>query len=146
MRPNYSHRKRVVRARTINCARLPKGILQQGREEYPDVENWKPLKRSDCVHGARPCPYVSCKYNLYLDLVPPLSIKLNFPDLEVHEMRESCVLDVANDGGITLEQLAELMNITRERARQIEEAALLKILRQPIVRLLQEHFETGADS
>jgi DNA-directed RNA polymerase sigma subunit (sigma70/sigma32) len=50
------------------------------------------------------------------------------------------------DGGYTLERVAEVMNITRERTRQIQDAAILKILRQPMVRALEEHYETGADS
>jgi len=32
------------------------------------------------------------------------SIKLNFPDKEIWEMEETCALDVADRGGITLER------------------------------------------
>jgi len=34
------------------------------------------------------------------------AIKLNFPDLEVWEMTETCALDVADRGGTTLERSA----------------------------------------
>jgi len=40
-------------------------------------------------------------------------------------MVESCALDVAGWGGITLEEVGRLMNITRERVRQVEVHALL---------------------
>jgi len=52
-------------------------------------------------------------------------IKLNFPDLEPHEMEHSCALDIADMGGLTLMDAGILMNITRERIRQIEESIYL---------------------
>ena len=48
------------------------------------------------------------------------AIKLNFPDLEVWEMNETCALDVADRGGTTLEDVGAIMNLTRERIRQVE--------------------------
>lgn len=77
---------------------------------------------------ARSCAFVSCKHHLYLDVDPNTgSIKLNFPDLEPWEIAESCALDVADRAGITLEEVGEIMNLTRERIRQIEVRGLLKI-------------------
>jgi DNA-directed RNA polymerase sigma subunit (sigma70/sigma32) len=55
------------------------------------------------------------------------TIKINFPDLEVWEMKVSCTLDIAEHGGMRLEDVGELMNVTRERARQIEVQALSKL-------------------
>ena len=77
---------------------------------------------------ARPCPYVSCKYHLYIDVNPSTgSIKVNFPDREVWELKESCALDVAQQGGITLEEVGEILNLTRERIRQVEVRGLMKL-------------------
>ena len=77
---------------------------------------------------ARPCPYVSCKYHLYIDVNPNTgSIKINFPDLEVWELQHSCALDVAGQGGITLEEVGEILNLTRERIRQVEVRGLMKL-------------------
>ena len=76
----------------------------------------------------RPCPWVSCKHHLYLDVNPETgSIKINFPDLESWELAETCALDVAERGGITLEEVGEIMNLTRERIRQVEVRGLLKL-------------------
>ena len=76
----------------------------------------------------RPCPFVSCKYHLYLDVHPVRgSIKVNFTDIEVWEMTETCALDIADRGGITLEEVGEIMNLTRERVRQVETAGLAKL-------------------
>lgn len=55
------------------------------------------------------------------------AIKINHPHLEPWELRETCSLDVAERGGVTLEAVAEVMNLTRERARQIEVRGLLKL-------------------
>jgi len=125
-----SRRKRRsrARARTISIRRLSKTELNRGRMLYPETDYWKPKTRADCVDMERPCPYVSCKYHLYIDVHPVRgSIKVNFPDLEVWEMTETCALDVADRGGITLEEVGEIMNLTRERVRQVETAGLAKL-------------------
>jgi hypothetical protein len=84
-----------------------------------------PASRSACRGGARPCPLVSCRYHLYLDVDPRNgSLKLNFPDLEPWDLPCSCALDVAEDGGVTLDVVGEHLGLTRERARQIELLAL----------------------
>ena len=76
----------------------------------------------------RPCPWVACKHHLYLDINPETgSIKINFPDLEPWELQNTCALDVAERGGITLEEVGEIMNLTRERIRQVEVRGLLKL-------------------
>ena len=121
-------RRSRARARTISIRRLSKTELNRGRMLYPEMDYWKPKMRSDCVDMERPCPYVSCKYHLYIDVHPVRgSIKLNFPDLDVWEMTETCALDVADRGGITLEEVGEIMNLTRERVRQVETAGLAKL-------------------
>lgn len=121
-------RRRRVRARTIAVKRLTKEQLRIGRLLYPETDYWKPRSRVECGCFERPCPYVSCKHHLYLDVNPATgSIKLNFPDLEVWEMEETCALDVADRGGITLEEVGEIMNLTRERIRQVELRGLEKL-------------------
>src|SRR5262245_9335478 len=82
-----SRRKRAVRARTISVKRMTKRELELGRLLYPEMAVDKPKTRADCVNGERPCPFVSCKHHLYLDVSAKTgAIKLNFPDLEVWEM------------------------------------------------------------
>ena len=93
-----------------------------------EVESQRPRSRAECASGARPCMFISCKHHLYLDVNPATgSIKLNFPDKEIWEMEETCALDVADRGGITLEEVGAIMNLTRERIRQVETRGLLKL-------------------
>ena len=83
---------------------------------------------SECRDATRPCLYVSCRYHLYLDVNPKTgSIKLNFPDKKVWELSHSCALDIAEQGGITLEEIGSIMNLTRERVRQVEASVLGKL-------------------
>jgi len=121
-------RRSRARARTISIRRLSKAELNRGRLLYPETEYWKPKTRGECADMERPCPFVSCKYHLYIDVHPVRgSIKINFPDVEIWEMTETCALDVADRGGITLEDVGEIMNLTRERVRQVETAGLAKL-------------------
>ena len=116
------------RSRTIAMKRLTREEMRQGALLMPFMDYSRPVTRAECACGERPCPFVSCKYHLYLDVNPETgSIKLNFPHLEVWEMADTCALDVADRGGITLEEVGEIMNLTRERIRQVEVRGLLKL-------------------
>lgn len=121
-------RKRYGKATSIPMRRAKKWRERFGHLAPVDFEYEKPKTRADCLSMGRPCPFVSCRYHLYLDVNPKTgSIKLNFPNIEVWEMEESCALDIAERGGITLEEVGAIMNLTRERVRQLEESALEKV-------------------
>ena len=139
-----SRRKREIRARTISVKRMTKRELEIGRLLYPEHDYEKPKSRSECVEGLRPCPFVSCKHHLYLDVSSRTgAIKLNFPDLEVWEMTESCALDIADRGGTTLEEVGAIMNLTRERIRQVEVKALAKLDALEDMMALRDYVDEG---
>jgi hypothetical protein len=93
-----------------------------------EIEAQRPRERAECATGPRPCMFISCKHHLYLDVNPSTgSIKLNFPDKEVWELEHTCALDVADRGGITLEEVGSIMNLTRERIRQVETRGLARL-------------------
>ena len=110
---------------------------------YPETEYWRPRVRAECVEGPRPCPYVACKYHLYVDVSRSGAIKLNFPDLSVWDLAESCALDVADRGGTTLEEVGEILNLTRERIRQLEVRAMAKLHAERDMRELRECADAG---
>jgi hypothetical protein len=139
-----SRRKRAVRARTISVKRMTKRELEIGRLLYPETGYEKPRTREECLDGPRPCPFVSCKHHLFIDVSPRTgAIKLNFPDLEVWDMGESCALDVADRGGTTLEDVGAIMNLTRERIRQVEVKALAKLEALRDMMALREYVDEG---
>jgi hypothetical protein len=133
-----NRRRTRARSKTIAPRRLTKEEIRM-KEFLDTVKYEKPKCRAECRNGLRPCPFVSCKYHLYLDVTESGSIKLNFPDLEVWEMEETCALDVAERGGITLEEVGEIMNLTRERIRQLEVRGLIKLKMDPLSDKL-EHY------
>jgi hypothetical protein len=139
-----SRRKRDVRARTISVKRMTKRELEIGRLLFPETDYWKPRSRAECAEGPRPCPFVSCKHHLFIDVSPRTgAIKLNFPDLEVWDLGESCALDVADRGGTTLEDVGAIMNLTRERIRQVEVKALAKLEALSDMYSLRDHVDEG---
>lgn len=88
----------------------------------------RPRSREQCANGPRPCPWVGCKYHLYIDVNERIgSIRYNFPGTALEDIRDSCALDVAAEEGCTLDEVGAVMNLTRERIRQIEEMALEKL-------------------
>jgi len=120
------------RSVTLNAKRSSKGELarlQMQRNDATIEEYDRPQTRGDCLpggcNGARPCPWVSCRAHLAIDVDERTgSLKLNFPDLDVWQMPETCAHDIADRGGVTLEEVGEFANLTRERVRQIEARGL----------------------
>ncbi|HEY1692320.1 MAG TPA: sigma factor-like helix-turn-helix DNA-binding protein [Polyangiaceae bacterium] len=140
-----SRRKRAIRAKTISVKRMTKRELELGRLLYPDVDDVeRPRTRVECSDAPRPCPFVSCQHHLYLDVSARTgAIKLNFPDLEVWEMTETCALDVADRGGTTLEEVGAIMNLTRERIRQVEVKGLAKLAALRDMSALRDYVDEG---
>lgn len=88
------------------------------------------MTRAACTAGSRPCPLVSCRYNTYLDVNPATGrIKRNRPGREPWQVdpARSCVLDLADLGGLTLKEVGAALGMTRERVRQIEAVAILRL-------------------
>ncbi len=85
----------------------------------------RPRTRSECPEF-RPCPFIGCRYNLYLDVDGRLGVKdaARPWDMPAHG---SCALDIAEEGEKTLEEIAAILGVTRERVRQIEESAMAKV-------------------
>lgn len=107
------------------------------------------------MDGPRPCPFVSCRYHLAVDIVTQMgrpSIWVNGANREIYPARfadsrfdefadmaaervlamgETCTLDIADEGGKTLEEVGALYSITRERVRQMEKKAIVRLRRHP---------------
>lgn len=121
------------RSRTVSL----KTIAREARREpvdpelapfLEDLDRLRPARRAECAALPRPCPFLSCRYHLFLDVDPAIgSIKFNFPGMEPWELADTCALDIADRGGITLEEVAKVINVTRERVRQIEGRGLLRL-------------------
>jgi hypothetical protein len=123
----WTHSRKEI-ARALRRERESGVVDEELGQIIQEIESIRPRSRADCLNGPRPCMFISCKHHLYLDINPSTgSIKMNFPEREVWEMTESCALDIADRGGITLEEVGEVMNLTRERIRQLETRGLKKL-------------------
>jgi len=120
------------------------------------LEENRPHFRGDCLPGgrnaARPCPYARCRHNLLVDIIPNPSggaprVYENFPGVPPQDLVATCVLDVVDeigefdreallkelggrdtqDDSLALEQVGRLMNITRERVRQVQVEGLVAL-------------------
>lgn len=146
-------KRELVRLRTLNAA---EPVYERPKtrgdcewcptcQSYRDAQNVVALGTLPCGHDAklahvrsRPCVFIACAQSLYIDVNPDSgAIKLNFPELEPGEMAASCALDIADRGGASLDAVGVALNTTRERARQIEATALLKLARNQAARLLR---------
>lgn len=115
-------------------ASLPE--LQEKLYPLPSRMPGRPRVRSECKAGPRPCPWVGCRYHLYLDIYttgdpenPTPGLIIHHPEVEPTELPVTCLLDLAERGPFTLAEIGEIFDLSRERIRQIEANALRKLER-----------------
>ncbi len=145
------HRGRTVRERHLTREeqaaseardddhQIPRPTTKAACRPCPSCQAWRDGVTPDpeCGHTpeeavsrSRPCLWVGCSSTLYLDVHPGTgSMKLNFPHLDPEGMRESCAEDLADRGGMTLEDVGQATGLTRERIRQVELEAVKKLKR-----------------
>lgn len=111
----------------------------------------RPKTWGECQGIKTDCPFVTCKYHLALDVTPGGSLAVvgvdSWPERDsttgsqteteridyrvdavvryVNSGKPTCALQVAEDGPTTLEDIGDLIGVTRERVRQIEGLAML---------------------
>ena len=136
-----------ARARTINIMQLSKRALDHEGRLYPErpgvdyrrPRTWGECEAADLGSAELPCPFVSCRHHLYLDVDEGNgSIKINFPGREPHELPATCALRVAEEGGITLDGLGARVNLTKERVRQLEERIVARLRVETAARGLRD--------
>lgn len=94
------HREMIA----LEAERRSRGVSVAAWEAAPRP----PATRADCADIARPCPALRCRHH---NGAGPWS----------------CSLDVADAGGITLDEVGRALRVTRERARQLEVQALVQL-------------------
>jgi hypothetical protein len=87
-----------------------------------------PATRAECAGIARPCNRYSCIHNL-----TPETERAGKPHHGIHphpvlvEKAQSCELDVSDRGKQTPKQVGEMLGLTPERVRQLEDRAMRKM-------------------
>lgn len=95
-----------------------------------------PESRSECAGGARPCPYVTCRYHLLLDIGEGGRL-LKARDFDegdadgiaeaLREMPETCALDVADRGSTISRVIGDAMGVRRDTVEMLISGALQSI-------------------
>jgi hypothetical protein len=95
----------------------------------------RPKDRSECANIPRPCPFVSCQYNNYLDVDKQGKITRIRTDPHTHlpmlhedvDPATSCAWDVAEQGEFTEEEIADMLDTTTGDIHGAVEGALRKL-------------------
>lgn len=119
------------------------------RTKLPVLAGDRPVTLGDCRGGARPCALLGCRFNLLLDVDKRGNISINtqtgwvqlpadMTDSEFSRTVDralekiaastkrvpSCAIDeIEVNGEMTLESVADVYGLSRERIRQIENKA-----------------------
>lgn len=112
---------------TVSIRHLKKQTLEQRLPPVPFY--WRPTTRGECVNACRPCPFVGCKYHLFLEVIKSGGISFNVGDdvKNLQRMAQTCALDVAAHGQHSARNVGRLLNLTHQAVSKIEEKALEKV-------------------
>ena len=133
-------------------ARLKRGF----KESLPTVDD-RPKTRKDCLDRElgtleNPCPYLSCKFHLALDVTPNGGILFmteyvvktlddeggrEVPEIDINSMDETCALHIADNGETPVEVMSEIVHLTNARLHAIVNDSLEKI-KEPLQQLYYE--------
>jgi hypothetical protein len=128
-RPNFGL---APRARSLGIGKLTAAELAEKSAIDSDAALLaalaaRPTTRAGCAEIPRPCPYASCRYNLAVEITDRGAARRTFPDRETWEDPASCALDVAERGGVTLEEIGRLTNCSMQATSAMLEGALAEI-------------------
>ena len=146
---------RRPRSVCVECRRLARNDYQKYWHHIRLKKEKKPVARSECAEMGRPCVWISCKHHM-LWIFMSVGIKrdpnirmtrfLNSKSIAefvnvIDKLIETCTFDVADKDGQTLENVAEIMGTTRERVRQIEENAIIRLRHHSKLKMINDFRE-----
>jgi hypothetical protein len=105
---------------------------------FPDEETThltRYQEMDECTwHGAGKCRHMHCRYSLLGDR--PRIAEWNADDFDelVDALPATCALDLAELGGMRLEEVAMVTGLARPRVEQLEIAALRKLAKSREIR------------
>lgn len=132
-RPTRAEVEEVERARPRirgDCIVCPTCQAERDRVVPDDADDLPPVSLA-CGHTglrvtchSRPCAFYSCRYHLGLEVTRKHEIQVAIDPEDLTEKTPTCALDLADDAAFPLEAVGDMIGVTRERVRQIEEKAL----------------------
>jgi hypothetical protein len=86
---------------------------------------------SNGVNAMRPCPWATCEFHMAVEINRAGGLRVmkgwDETDEKGRALRPTCLIDLALEGGMSLEEVGRVFGIVRERVRQIESSALRKL-------------------
>lgn len=113
----HNRRPKTLRRREV------RRTWEQEPPLLPEERLLRPKTRGDCKDGPRPCPWVGCRYHMYLEVTEDGGLRFS-TWLQPEEMTESCVLDIADRGELEAVSVARVLGSCRQRIEQIEKKAV----------------------
>jgi len=97
----------------------------------------RPRKRGDCADGPRPCPWVACRHHLALDVDNITGrVRIVIPVERLDQARDTCSLDVADRGGASEREVAELLDLGQGSVSKVSSRGEGRLLRLPVIQEL----------
>lgn len=117
----------------------PVALTREELEELEDIKRelgvgedlGRPKTRADCANVPRPCPFVGCRYNTYLDVLPNGVIQYRHQGKEPCDINPqlSCALDIAeSEARGTTALVVSATGMSRTTTALVLEQALAKVL------------------
>jgi len=100
--------------------------LASGEPDLEDIA--RPRTRGDCIAGPRPCPWAGCRHSLVLLNVSEKSGRIKERDeADLDALTETCALDVADDGGLGVQEVGALFRMTHQNVAVTVQRAVVKL-------------------
>lgn len=97
----------------------------------------RPRTRGECADGPRPCPWVSCRHHLALDVNEHTgAVRIVIPVEALDRAADTCALDVADRGGAAEEEVARLIGLGQSSVSKVSSRGEGRLLRLPVIQEL----------
>jgi hypothetical protein len=132
----------IMKKKTISRL-IVERLAKEEKKKNPGSGEQRALPASFAQCPSGPCPYVTCKYHLYLDITFDGGIRLNFPEIEPTDMMFPCALRfAANLGEHSFDELSRYVNTKPNMLRNVFAKALRKLKEEGIEDL---YIDNGLD-
>lgn len=129
---------KTLRARQLLRERCRRKLA--GKKTPPLPQHRRPKTRADCDNVPRPCPYVGCRYHLFLEVTGNGSIQFPHGDgLDALEaLPVSCALDAAEQGERNVQGVARAIGVSDYWSGVTITRALESLSESPAAQQLRE--------
>ena len=120
----------------------PASPATSGEDTLPQPPAQRPKTRADCVGGIRPCPWVSCRHHLFLEVDHRgREVRTNPVAEDPLDLPQTCSLDVAEQGGVLMEEVADLLGVSRQRVDLLLDRTIIKLRINPVLKKLRHEMD-----